>query len=216
VTLHQAEPVRYLRPLTDWRKLLSAKMLMNAASELLTVRQDSHLVAYVGVQRPRGGETDSAREVRIQEFAGSRRAILAVLPALVERYSAASVSLTAQRLDMEMAVQARRHGGTVRQVSFPGTVGVIDPPALLEALRPLLAERAAASADLEISATAEGARFALGGERYEVAAPGPLAALLFGGDSEEARSLPPREGRLGALLETLFPLPLVWYGYNYV
>jgi predicted N-acetyltransferase YhbS len=216
VALHQAEPVRYLRDMTDWRRLLAARMLMNAPSELLTIRHATQLVAYVGVQRPRGGATDAGKEVRIQEFAGSRRAILAALPAIVERYSAGSVSLTAQPVDAEMAVQVRHHGGTATRVSFPGTLGVIEPPALLEALHPLLAERATASADLDVSATAAGVSFALGAQRYAVAAPGPLAALLFGGDTEEARSLPARQGPLGALLETLFPLPLVWYGYNYV
>ena len=82
--------------------------------------------------------------------------------------------------------------------------------------RPVLAERAAAAGDLRLSTEGERAILALGEEQYEVGALGQLAALLFGGDTEEARAVPTRHGALGELLDSLFPLPLLWYGYNYV
>jgi len=168
-------------------------------------------MAYVGIQRP--GDA-AARIARIQEFAGSRRVIIAALPMLLELYDAAAISLTARPNDFEMAVLGRQYGWSPALQAFPGTLGVIDPPSLIDALRPLLAERS--PADLQITATQDGATFELGSQRYSVAAPGPLAALLFGGETEEARAVPPREGTLGTLLESVFPLPLLWPGYNYV
>ena len=80
----------------------------------------------------------------------------------------------------------------------------------------MIVERAAAAAWMRVSATEDEATFALGGEQYHVSAPGPLAALLFGGDTEEARAIPPCSGALGELLRAVFPLPLLWQGYNYV
>jgi predicted N-acetyltransferase YhbS len=215
VALHQAEPVRFLRPAADWRRLLGADVLMNAPAELLTVRQDSHLVAYLGVQTPRASATGE-RVVRVQEMAGSRRAVLAAMAAVLERHAAARLVLTAPESDVELAVLARQHGWNRATVSFPGTLGVIDPPVVLNAVQPLWIERDDLARELSINATAESVRFELGPQSYEVAAPGPIAALLFGGDTEEARALPPCEGALGALLARLFPLPLLWYGYNYV
>ncbi len=213
--LHQAEPVRFFRSAADWKRLLAAGVLMNASAELLTVRQEGHLVAYLGLQVP--GATESAeKSVRVQEMGGSRRAIMAVLPALPERYGATTLTLTMGPADHEMAALARQQGWSPTRQAFSGTLGVIDPPVLLEALGPLLWERAAAATGLRITASDEGAVFELGQERYTVEAPGPLAALIFGGETEEALAVPPREGALGELLETMFPLPLLWYGYNYV
>jgi hypothetical protein len=119
-----------------------------------------------------------------------------------------------QPTNQEFSFEARRHGWTAATAAFPGTVGVIDPAGLLEALQPLLAERGAA--DVRIEATEAGVRFALGGDSLEVGAPGPLAALLFGGETEEAQAAPRARGRLAERLDALLPLPLLWYGYNYV
>jgi predicted N-acetyltransferase YhbS len=212
--LYQAEPVRFMRSASDWQRLMSAGMLMNAAADLVTVGHEGHLVAYMGVQRPADDAAAADRVIRVQEIAGARQAIAAALPDLLERYDAAAVSVTVQPTDQEFAFLARERGWLPSTASFSGTLGVIDPAALMDALRPLLAERCAA--ELRIQATEQGVMFSLGADRLAAAAPGPLAALLFGGETEEALSAPRAEGALGEALATLFPLPLFWYGYNYV
>jgi predicted N-acetyltransferase YhbS len=213
--LYQNEPVRFLRSGADWRRLLQAAMLMNAAADLVTIHHDGRLIAYVGAQRPNSDAPAADRVVRVQEMAGARRAIIAALPLLLRRYDASAVTLAVQPTDFEFAFAAKQHDWTPTVVAFPGTLGVIDPPAFMGAIQPLLDERSA-TVGLTIHATEEGAVFTLGAQRYEVAAPGPLAALLFGGETEEAQSLPRCEGRLAQVLCSLFPLPLLWYGYNYV
>lgn len=214
--LQQAEPVRFVRPASDWRRLLAAGVLMCDPSDLLVIRQGGQSVAYVGVQRPCPGNSRTEGNARIAEMAGSRSAIIAALPALLDRYEAPVVNLWVQRMDVEMSTQARCRGWTPQPKTFPGTVGVIDPPALMEALAPLLVERSAEAADLKITATEDEVTFALGAEQVTMKAPGPLAALLFGGETEAAGTGPPQDSKLGCLLEALFPLPLLWYGYNYI
>jgi hypothetical protein len=108
-----------------------------------------------------------------------------------------------------MAVHARRKGWSAVPTAFPCTFGIIDPPAFMAAVTPLLAERAEAAARMTVSTTEAGATFRLNDER-------PLSALLFGGDTHESRAIPRCGGALGTLLGALFPLPLLWQGYNYV
>jgi hypothetical protein len=61
-----------------------------------------------------------------------------------------------------------------------------------------------------------GVGFALGGESYVVETCGRVTASLFGGETEEARAIPPPSGRIGKTLAALFPMPLLCYGYHYV
>jgi len=214
--LHQAEPVRFVRSASDWQRVLAAGVLMCDASDLWVIRQDGRPVAYVGVQRPSPEHSGSAASARVGELAGSRSAIAAVLPALLDRYNVPVMNLWIQHTDVEMSLSARKHGWTEQPKSFPGTVGVIDPPTLIEAVRPLLLERSTAARDLQVSATDSGATFALGTEQITVSSPGPLAALLFGAKSAAAGPQLPPGGALRRLLDAVFPLPLLWPGYNYV
>src|SRR5262249_42883212 len=109
-------------------------------------------------------------------------------------------------------------GWTVEERSFPGTVGILRPSEFLAALGPWIAERLRQrdAARLRVYATETETRFEVDGEHYVLQTPGQLAALLFRGDTEEAQAIPPRAGRVGAVLEALFPTPLLAYGYNFI
>jgi hypothetical protein len=185
---------------------------MNARSELLVIHDGGQVIAYAGVQLPssRGRRTLPY----IQELAGSRTALAAALFQIGRRYDAAEIAFITQPGEPEIRRVAAEKGWKAIRQPFSGTLGVIDPPALLAALHPLFEERC--REPLQIAATEECARFAAHGEQYEIAAPGPLAALLFGGDTDEARRIPPLRGRMGELLRKILPLPLFWYGYSYV
>jgi predicted N-acetyltransferase YhbS len=214
--VHQTETVRFLRSPADWRALLQTGRLMNRPAELLLVRQSGQPVAYLGIQKSDAETVQTGSCVRIQELAGARMAIVAAMPALLRRYRANGVTFVVPPTDVEMSAIARDRAWTPTAQAFPGTLGVIDPPGLLDALRPILAERAEAVAEMTVTAGDETVTFAWRGQEYEVGAPGPLAALLFGGETEEARALPACPAELGALFRSLFPLPLLWPGYNYV
>jgi GNAT superfamily N-acetyltransferase len=214
--LQQAEPARFIRSASDWQRLLKAEVLMCDASDLLVIRLEGRIIAYVGVQRPSPGDSGARGNVRIGELAGSRSGIAAALPALLDRYAVPVVNLWVQRTDVEMALQSQRYGWTAQPQTFPGTVGVVDPPTLIDTLMPLLVERAAEAAELKVTATEAGATFTLGAEHVSIPAPGPLAALLFGGKTAAAGSELQQAGALGHLRNALFPIPLLLPGYNYV
>jgi hypothetical protein len=214
--IHRAERVRFVRPAADWEAVIQAGMLMNRPAELLVVRQDGEPVAYLSVQQPSRDGEGRLGPARAFEIGGSRWAIAASVGAILARMNAPGLGVVTHASDREWTTLARARGWTLEPVAFTGTVGILDPVALFDRLGSFIDERVGDGAGLQIDASRAGVRFQLGTERYEVGAPGPLAALVFGGETEEARAIPPRTGELGRVLSRLFPMPLLWYGYNYV
>ena len=212
VRLHQAEPVRFHRPLDDWRRILAAGMLMNQPSDLVVIRRGDAAAAYAGVQRPKA--TDSDAPVRVREIAGSREAIAAALPGIGRRYGAPSGSVIVSGSDTAWSIAAAARGWASTPAGFPGTLGIIDADRFLTAIAPLVEERVGPA--LRMDAAGDGARLRSGGETVELRTVGELTALVFGGETDEARAVPPPPPAIRAACEVAFPLPLLWYGYNYV
>jgi hypothetical protein len=154
----------------------------------------------------------------VWEFAGDRWAIAEALPVVKERMQAAAMEIMGPDGDMALAGQAAARGWPMEVGSFHGTLGILRPDRFLAALSPRIKERlgAAEAGRLGVTATESGARFEVGGEAYAVETTGQLTALVFGGETEEARAIPPLEGRVGETLRRLFPMPLFAYGYNYI
>lgn len=212
VRLHQCEAVRFLRSRDDWQRLLSAGMLMNHAADLLLIRKRGIPVAYAGVQTP-GLPQDPTRPVLVKEFAGCRAALARALPGIAARYAAPAVELIASASDSSWTAAAAP-GWAGATLPFPGTLGVIDVPRFLAAIAPLLDERAGAS--LRLEPDGDGARLQAAGETVFLEKAAQLTALIFGGNTEEARAVPSLSPSVQAVVGEALPLPLLWYGYNYV
>jgi hypothetical protein len=152
------------------------------------------------------------------EVAGDRWAIAEAAPEVIARMGGSALELIGPDGDAALAAHARARGWEAATASFAGTLNVIQPARFFARLAPWIAERlgAAEAARLQVSATESETRFTLAGETYAVDTPGRLTALVFGGETAEARDIPPLTGRIGDALRILFPMPLLWYGYNYV
>lgn len=213
--LFQQEPVRFFRSLADWQQLLEAGRLMNYAADLLIVHRHGAVAAYAAVQRPRR-DTNAVpgAPLLVGEFAGSRRALAAALPAIAARYGAPGWELVASACDTAWTAEAAARGWLGSPVAFPGTLGIIDAERFLNALAVLIRERCGDA--LEITPHQDGARLQVGGETCVLTSRAQLTALVFGGHSEEARALSELPARIAAAVRAAFPLPLLWYGYNYV
>jgi hypothetical protein len=216
IGLHRGERVRFVRPAADWEVLLRAGMLMNQEAALLVVRQGGEPVAYLAVQRPTRNAEGRLQPARVRELAGSRWAIAEALGPAAALLGAEAIDVVTLASDREWTAIARARGWELAPVGFPGTLGILDPPAFFERLGMVIEEQLGEDTPLRIDALPQSVRFELGSQRYEVGAPGLLAALVFGGETEEARAIPPLTGELGRVLAKLFPMPLLWYGYNYV
>lgn len=229
--LYAREPVRFRRSRDDWEALLDAGVLICRPGTLWTVRRGGRadgplpLVAYLAAQ-PTGPEGDRRPGIAaVQEYAGDRWAIAEAAPIVAQRMGAAAVELIGPDGDAPLAAQAAARGWETEIESFPGTVGILRPREFFAALAPWIEERLGErdAGRLRIHAAAEETRFeveagvfaTLPGDSI-VLTTGQLPALLFGGDTEEARAIPPLNGRVGALLQSLFPIPLPTYGYNFI
>jgi hypothetical protein len=216
--LHAGEPIRFRRSLDDWERLLEAGMLICERATLWVVRCAGRPVAYLAVQQPRREKDGRLGRAKAEEYAGDRWAIAEAVPDVARRMGADGLELFGPNGDLALAAHAAARGWTVESRSFPGTVGILRQRELLDALGPWIAERLPQRdvARLRVHATGTETRFEVEGESYTLETPGQLAALLFGGDTEEAQSLPSLAGKVGVLLEALFPMPLLTYGYNFV
>lgn len=208
--LYQRSPVRYVRPVDDWAKLLGAGMLMNGPADCLGVwSAEGDLLAYLGAQRPRQGGA-----LRVLEHGGSQPAAFAGLALAAARCASESVEVVAQPCSDDLPRLLLAAGAKERRVPFGGTLGILDPAGFFAAIRPYLRERLGPPADaLAVQPLPSGgAALTLAGETHTLDTMGRLTAFAFGGDTDEARDVPPPP----AAFAPAFPMPLVWYGYNYV
>jgi hypothetical protein len=198
--------------------MLAAGVLMNRPARLWVVRHAGEVAAYLGVQEPRRGEDGSRSAARAMEYAGDRWAVAEAAGAILAATGAPALELIGPDGDAPLRSQSLARGWEEALSSFAGTLGVLDPLAFFARLGPWIVERLGAAEASALTGEAEGAglRLRRGAETLLFETPGQVAALLFGGETEEARDLPPLTGRLGETLRTLLPMPLLWYGYNYV
>jgi len=207
---YRGEPVRFLRPLDDYRYALQCGVMMGKPSDILVVRDGDLFLGYVIMQRPRDNGV-----AQVVEFAGDRGILLAALPEIVRRYALNELRWQVQRHDR--IFHALCSGLPATPISAPGTVKLINFPQLMARLQPrfeeLLGRRAAAR--LAFRQDDQRYSFRCGGDEL-VADRDTATRLLFGTvDGQEALMLE-GHGDLTEVLKAILPLPCLWYGINYV
>ncbi|MFW6189084.1 MAG: GNAT family N-acetyltransferase [Planctomycetota bacterium] len=218
IDLHVGEPTRFERPPEDFLTLLRKGCIMDRRAETRLVRpRTGEPVAYLSYIVP--GEGDLGEdEIRIEEMAGSRRAVAEALPAVFEEYDLQTAHAKFLRSDTEARALAGSLGWRTQPAGFHGTVGIICPALFWRNARPLLRERIGPQrfGRLSFTADGDGTRIAFGDESTDRLDMSELTRLVFlPADRRDELDLP-RDTELGRLLDRLFPLPLVAYGLNYV
>lgn len=203
VGAYQREPVRWLRPLDDWRHFLESRSCMNRKADLLTIRWRGVFGGYMVV-----GQTPEAGTCRILEYAGTPMALAAALEPVRARYGAERIHLHLPGTHIGLCMLLAKAGADVAPSPTVGTLVLIHTAQLVDRLRVLFAERAgqSAAAAFEVSQTADGFAFRMGDHSHRVTRT-EAAQLVFG----HPGASPPA----GPLSECL-PVPALWYGLNYV
>jgi predicted N-acetyltransferase YhbS len=192
IALHQREPVRFFRPRRDWDRLIAVGMLMNRRADVYVVEAEGGAAAYAGVQRPQNERGPAAMEI-----GGSRNLLAQALPALAAVLGADVLRVTAAADDREWEALANARAWERHPVPFNGTVGIIDTARFARAMEPVLAEREPG--------------LVLRGDGENLVLERPERSTRFQGMSAATRAVFD-----GEAAEAGLPLPLLWYGYNYI
>lgn len=213
--LYAEEPSRYVRSTADLRMAVDAAWICDRDGETVAIREEGRLMAYAGIQKRRPDREDEARRARLAEIAGSRSALLRALPCLYDRYDVDYLEIVTTASDIELASLLRPHGVTAVPQGFTGTVLVLQPERLLQILEDYIADVLGRDV-LTWDVSAESVVFRCGDKDHAVAT-SDVGALVFGvvsPDEDPIETIPP--GLLRTALESVFPVQLPWYGFNFV
>ncbi len=210
--LYDSEPVRFHRSADDWQRLLGAGMLMNQTAEVWLLRVAGARAAYAAVQWPMGPGAGENAPLVVMEVAGYRPAITATLPFLSRQYGAEAAVWVAGLHDAAPGALHLDPSDRTEALPFPGTLAMIDEGRFLDCIAPLV-ERSGTK--VRMAAESDGVSITLGTQRQHLSR-SEFTALVFGGETEDARAVPELEPELRAQLQLVFPLPLPWPGFNYV
>ena len=241
VRLYQRLPVRFRRPLEDFRIAVDAIWMDRVIDQrhALVAERDGSLQAYLtytahdsggesGASDPTAtvgqpsflSEEESVGNVSVgnriaNEFAGGAGAILALARAAARRAGAPHFDLSVAGAYRELLSECDSHGYPRQTAHQPGTFKLLTPSRFLAAIKPLLIERAGEDiADrLAISITDGTYLLELDDQHYRIGPNADLLGLIFE-PGLRAESGP--DGRLKEAVAACFPLPMVWTGLNFV
>lgn len=215
--LYGREPIRIIRPSTDFRTVFRAGWAGLSPARFYVAEAGDRITAYfvAGVSRKAGGPpTDS--KLLILEHAGSRTDLLAALHTACKTWNKHRVELTISAHDREsLSLLTGRHLGEHR-VPVYDSMAIINLDRLVKRLRPLLAKRAGPAAR-RLDGDEKNLRMSLdlGSQRAECTRD-VMVKLLFG---EPQRDRPVgfrASGQLDRVLRSALPLPMTSPGISYV
>jgi predicted N-acetyltransferase YhbS len=221
VQIHASEPTRFARPPEDFRVLMGSAGRYGAGDTDAVCTRLGDPVAYLvcRIVRNRSGPSAS-----VTEMAGPRWALMEGLQACLQANGLLEISVEFLEQDAEMAALAQRFGWRLETRSYGSThdsAGIIDPLGFWQACRPYMEETLGlpVAGRLAVGPLGEcGLRIRYGLEELQLPGMRECTELTFLARHQRADwPCRPRPGsELGALLDALFPLPLVSYGLNYV
>lgn len=207
--LYENEPVRFLRPREDWERFLRNGKSTQHGSEVWLILRGESVVAYAALN-PRGSEM-----VELEEFAGDRAALVASLRLLMNEAHIPGVQLHTPSWDT--ALVALLSGASARPTHSSGTQLVVNFTQFMERLRPHMRERAGTAQERRLSFREYEGRFVVGvdGETVVSTTRGGAAQFIWG--SREALEWEWSGGmEARSILEAIFPIPALNYGFSYV
>ena len=203
VAMYRREPVRFVRPMRDARRLWKADRLMNAKCWFWIVERNREPVAYLGHTSMWEGKTKPKRVLPVLEIAGDRNGVAAALPHLFSHTEADALSVIGYGYDEELAGALKKYPREPQE--FWGTVKVLDAARLTRCLRGRFLRA------MKVRAGADWVEYRLGTETVSLIGASDVTRGVFGGrGGEEDCHWPP------TMLRGIFPIPLVWYGWNYI
>ena len=221
----RVEPVRFFRPLAEWRTALRRGTARWRAADFWELRRGDDLLAYIFVNPPSADRRRAPHppRARVAEYAGDRGAIFSALPFLLDHYNAAELNLYVQPDDVAFRQRLASAGVAGKASEAECIVRIINFGQLMERCRPLIAERIGDDLTRELRFEMDeppgspngGFTIRRGDDFARIPDVGTLASYLFGTPSGEP-IIPEGSVQLAAALAPAFPFPTIWYGVSHV
>jgi predicted N-acetyltransferase YhbS len=200
--LYALEPVRFIRPIEDYRNALKTQWVMDVRASFWQVRIGGVTRAYCIAGPPKDGAAN------VLEYAGDRYAFASSLGELMDRLNVEKLHLTISDIDSQMEALLEGAGCRGRVTTALDTVTIINPSQLLGRLRPCIEERIGArrAASLRCIEEGTGITIELDGQAVRADRYGDASMLFFGAPGYT----------IPAPLDEIFPIPALWYGLSYI
>ena len=215
VKVYQRESVRFFRSLEYFERILNTGAAMDRKAEILTIQKADELLGYLAVQLPEKGK--GKKVSKIAEYSGVRGAIVEAVKCIFDRYNLQELNFNIPFYDEELIYMFKKMGFKSAMVNIPGTIKIINFPRLMKRFHPYIEERLGKKkADLlKFSQQDDKFTIRFNQEQFNTDA-SKLAQIVFGTYNEREREMIPKEGKMAKVLRTIFPLPFIWPGLNYV
>jgi len=212
--IYRREPVRFLRRMEDYQRAFVCRHVMDRESEFLLITKGGSPRAYAILPRP----SEEKPKVQIGEYAGERASLVNALGPILQRYRNLE-ELVVHILGYDALLKSlmEEKGLQLRPSNSAGTVRIINFSQLMERLRPYFEEVIGYKETRKIRFLEEGGRFIIeyGADRVVIPDRSDAVQLIFG--SKDAPMEPLLAGgKAGEILREVLPVPLPWYGINFV
>jgi len=214
--LHRSEPVRFHRPYDDFRKL-TERPPGHGRGFLYSMWEGGCITAYAALGK---GKSDGDEIVYLNEYAGSRRALMGAIRAWLKEFDVAFFSAPVPTHDTEFMVLLNSIGAEVIGYSSTGgTITILNFPRLCRKLMPMFEEIVGCETAQELTFDERDGLYAIGLHDDEMVLDDAhdVARLIFGNPADrDERTQISAQGRLREVLEAIFPVPRPEYGLSFI
>lgn len=210
--LHRSEPVRFHRPYDDFQKVIVAASV-NGRRLLYSVWEGNDITAYTTLGRSRN------ESVYLDEYAGSRRALLRGVRTWFEEFDVPSISVPVPAHDAEFRVLLDSIGAKASYGSAGGTITILHFPRLCRKLMPVFEEMVGRETAQKLTFQERDGLYAIGldGDEMVLDDAHDVARLIFGNPAgRDERTEISAQSKLHEALEAIFSIPRPEYGLSYI
>lgn len=202
--LYCMRQAHFIRSQQDWRIFRAGLYCQNRRATLYTLRRDNVVEGYILISHP-GADGLSY----LLEWAGPAEIVAGGFSLAMGAVHAGGLHVELQPEDAELMQLVAASGHPFEPAHTDDTVLIINMPDLYRALEPYFQETIGVmdTERLSLICYGDSYRFAIDGIVRESLTRPEAARLLFGHHDRP---------RTNDLLGEVFPIPHLWYGYNYV
>ena len=217
VSAYQKEPVRFHRPLENFRVNLQRHPVpLWIVPDVLLMEKDGEFLGYLVIQESQNKEGREPGHGYISEYAGNRRALVSAISALFEQYDFNDLTIWVPRHNTELIEMLSERGLKSQRRNLMGhTFKLTNFPRLMKRFRPYIEERVGTNVANSLEFTQVGDNFSIKLDGEDFSTDGvSVVLIIFGSCDDREKELMPIDGKMAEVFDAIFPLPFIWPGLD--